>query len=76
MNNWGIEHNLVKAGGRRIVQDFRKRGLNPQDLKTIRRTQGCAFQLEVYTSRISPPRAEINLLDLPQERLITQRENP
>jgi hypothetical protein len=30
----------------------------------------------VYISRISPPKAEINLMDLPQERLITQRENP
>jgi hypothetical protein len=30
----------MKVGRRRIVQDSRKRGLNPQDLKTIRRTQG------------------------------------
>jgi hypothetical protein len=34
-----IEQNLVKDGNQRIVQGFRKRGLNPQDLRTIRRTQ-------------------------------------
>jgi hypothetical protein len=39
MNSLDIEQNLAKAGSRRIVQDFRKRGLNPQDLRTIRRTQ-------------------------------------
>jgi hypothetical protein len=36
----GFEQNLRKAGSRRIVQDSRKMGLNPQDLKTIRRIQG------------------------------------
>jgi hypothetical protein len=40
MNSLGFGQNLEKAGSRRIVQDFRKRGLNPQDLKTIKRTQG------------------------------------
>jgi hypothetical protein len=40
MNSLGIRKNLVKAGSRRIVQDSKKRGLNPQDLKTIKRTQG------------------------------------
>jgi hypothetical protein len=40
MNRWGIGQNLAKAGRRRIVWDSRKRGLNPQDLKTIKRTQG------------------------------------
>jgi hypothetical protein len=40
MNNMGIEQNLAKAGSKRIVQDSRKRGLNTQDLKTIKRTQG------------------------------------
>jgi hypothetical protein len=40
MNNLGIGQDLAKAGRRRIVQDSRKRGLNPQDLRTIKRTQG------------------------------------
>jgi hypothetical protein len=40
MNKLGIGQNLAKAGSRRIVLDSRKRGLNPQDLKTIKRTQG------------------------------------
>jgi hypothetical protein len=39
MNSSDIEQNLRKDGNKRIVRDFRKRGLNPQDLKTIRRTQ-------------------------------------
>jgi hypothetical protein len=39
MNSLGIEQNLAKDGNRRIVQDFKKRGLNPQDLRTVRRTQ-------------------------------------
>jgi hypothetical protein len=34
-----IEKNLVKDGNQRIVQGFKKRGLNPQDLRTIRRIQ-------------------------------------
>jgi hypothetical protein len=40
MNNLGFRKNLMKAGSRRIVQGSRKRGLNPQDLKIIRRIQG------------------------------------
>jgi hypothetical protein len=40
MNILDIGQNLVKDGNRRIVQDLRERGLNPQDLITIRRTQG------------------------------------
>jgi hypothetical protein len=39
MNSLGIEQNLVKDGNKIIVQDFRKGELNPQDLRTIRRTQ-------------------------------------
>jgi hypothetical protein len=39
MNSLGIEQNLTKDGNRRIVQDFKKGELNPQDLRTIRRTQ-------------------------------------
>jgi hypothetical protein len=40
MNNLGIGQNLMKDGSRRIVQDSIKRGLNLQDLKIIKRTQG------------------------------------
>jgi hypothetical protein len=40
MNNLGMGQNLVKARSRRIVRDYRKRDLNPQDLKTIKMTQG------------------------------------
>jgi hypothetical protein len=40
MNSLGIRQNLMKAGRRRIVQDYRKRGLNLQDLEIIKRTQG------------------------------------
>jgi hypothetical protein len=40
MNNLDIRKNLAKVGNQRIVQDFREKGLNPQDLRTIRRTQG------------------------------------
>jgi hypothetical protein len=40
MNILGFRKNLVKDGRRRMVWDFRKRGLNPQDLKTIKSIQG------------------------------------
>jgi hypothetical protein len=38
MNNMDIEQSLMETGNRRVVRDFRERGLNPQDLKTTRRT--------------------------------------
>jgi hypothetical protein len=40
MNSLGFSQILTKAGSRRIVQGSRKNGLNPQDLKNIRRIQG------------------------------------
>jgi hypothetical protein len=40
MNSLAFGQILAKAGSRRIVQGSRKKGLNPQDLKTIRRIQG------------------------------------
>jgi len=76
MNILGFRKNLVKDGRRRMVRDFRKRGLNPQDLKTIKSIQGWDFLLKVYTSKISPPRAEISLLVQPPQILIIQRKNP
>jgi hypothetical protein len=33
-----IGQNLVEIGNRRMVQNFRRRGVNPRDLKTTRRT--------------------------------------
>jgi hypothetical protein len=39
MNSLDIEKNLAKDGNRGIAQDFKKGELNPQDLRTIRRTQ-------------------------------------
>jgi hypothetical protein len=38
MNNMDIGQSLVDTGNRRVVQNFRKREENPQDLKTTRRT--------------------------------------
>jgi hypothetical protein len=38
MNNMDIRKSLVETRNRRVVRDFRKRGANPQDLKTTRRT--------------------------------------
>jgi hypothetical protein len=38
MNNMDIGKSLVETGNRRVVQYFRKRGSNPQDLRTTRRT--------------------------------------
>jgi hypothetical protein len=40
MNILGFGQNLTKAGIKRIVRDSKKGGLNPQDLKTIKRIQG------------------------------------
>jgi hypothetical protein len=39
MNSLDIEQNLAKDGNIEIVQDFKKGELNPQALRTIRRTQ-------------------------------------
>jgi hypothetical protein len=40
MNSLGLRQNLARAGSKIIVRDSRKRGLNPQDLKTIIMIQG------------------------------------
>jgi hypothetical protein len=39
MNNMDIGQSLVETENKRVVRDFRKRGANPQDLKTTKRTQ-------------------------------------
>jgi hypothetical protein len=38
MNNMDIRQSIMETGNIRVVQDFRKRGSNPQDLRTTRRT--------------------------------------
>jgi hypothetical protein len=38
MNNMDIGQSLVETGNRRVVRDFIKRGENPQDFKTTKRT--------------------------------------
>jgi hypothetical protein len=38
MNNMDIGQSLVDTGNRRVARGFRKRGANPQDLKTTKRT--------------------------------------
>jgi hypothetical protein len=38
MNNMDIGQSLMETGNKRVVQDFRKRVSNPQDLRTRRRT--------------------------------------
>jgi hypothetical protein len=40
MNSSEVRQNLVRTGRRRVVQDSRRRGLNPQDLRTIGRILG------------------------------------
>jgi hypothetical protein len=75
MNGSRVKQNLVRTGRRRVVQDSRRRGLNPQDLRTMGRFLELSFLLEVCINKISPPRVEINLLEKPQEILITQRNN-
>jgi hypothetical protein len=38
MNNMDIGQSLVETGNKRMVQNFRRKGANPRDLKTTRRT--------------------------------------
>jgi hypothetical protein len=40
MNSSRVKQNLARTGRRRVVQDLRRRGLNPQDLRTIGRVLG------------------------------------
>jgi hypothetical protein len=38
MNNMDIGQSLVETGNKRMVQNFIRKGANPRDLKTTRRT--------------------------------------
>ena len=71
MNSSGIRQDLTRTGRRGVVQDSRRRGLNPQDLRTMERILGGAFLLEVYISKISPLKVEINPFRQSQQRPIT-----
>jgi hypothetical protein len=35
MNSLGVRQDLTRTGRRRVVWDSRRKGLNPQDLKTM-----------------------------------------
>jgi hypothetical protein len=35
MRNSRIRHNLMRNGRRKVIWDSRRRGLNPQDLRTM-----------------------------------------
>jgi hypothetical protein len=71
MNSLGVRQDLTKTRRRGAVWDSRRRGLNPQDLRTMKNILEGAFLLEVYINKISPLKAEINLLRQSQKRPIT-----
>jgi hypothetical protein len=70
MNNLGVRQNPTKNGRRRVVQDSRRRDLNPQDLRTMKKILEGSFLLEVYINKISPLKVEINHLRQSQKRPI------
>jgi hypothetical protein len=76
MSNSRTRQNLRRDGRRKVIQDSRRRVLNPQYLRTMGKFLSLAFLLKVYINRISHLRVVINPLDKPQVRLITQREKP
>jgi hypothetical protein len=71
MNSLGVRQDPMRTGRRIIVRDYRRKGLNPQDLRTMETILEGAFLLEVYINKISPLKVEINLLRQSQQRLIT-----
>jgi hypothetical protein len=71
MNSLVIRQDLTRTGRRGVFQDSRRRGLNPQDLRTTENILEGSFLLEVYINKISPLKVEINLLRQSQKRLIT-----
>jgi hypothetical protein len=70
MNNLGVRQNPTKNGRRMVVQDSRRRDLNPQDLRTMKKILEGSFLLEVYINKISPLKVEINHLRQSQKRPI------
>jgi hypothetical protein len=76
MRNSRIRQNPIRTGRRKLIWDSRRRGLNPQDLRTMGKFLRLAFLLKVYINRIPHLRVIIDPLEQPHVRLITQRENP
>jgi hypothetical protein len=62
MNSLGVRQDLTRTGRRGVVRDSRRRGLNPQYLRTMENILEGAFLLEVYIRKISLLKVEINLL--------------
>ena len=71
MNILGIRQDLTRTRRRGVVQGSKRRGLNPQGSRTIEKILEGAFLLEVYISKISPLKVEINLLIQSQKIPIT-----
>jgi hypothetical protein len=61
----GERQDPTRIGRRRVVQDSRRKGLTPQELRTMENILGEAFLLEVYINKISPLKVEINLFRHP-----------
>jgi hypothetical protein len=70
MNSLGVRQDLTRTGRRGVVRDSRRRGLNPQDSRTMENILEEAFLLEVYIIKISPLKVEINLLRQSHKRPI------
>jgi hypothetical protein len=70
MNKWGAIQDPTRTGRKRIGQDSRRKALTPQKLRTMENILGEAFQLEVYTNKISLLKVEINLFRHSQQRPI------
>ena len=62
MNSLGVRQDLARTGRLGVVQNSRRKGLNPQYLRTMENILEGAFLLEVYISKISPLKVETNLL--------------
>ena len=71
MNGLGTRQDPTRTGRGRVVLDSTRKVLTPQDLRTMEKTLGGAFQLEVYIKKISPLKVEIKLLRQSQKRLLT-----
>jgi hypothetical protein len=62
MNNLGVRQDPNKTERMGVVKDSRRRGLNPQDLRTMKNILEGAFLLQLYIRNISPLKVEIKLL--------------
>jgi hypothetical protein len=71
MNSLGVRQHPTRIGRRRVVRDSRRKGLNPQDLRTMENILEGAFLLEVYINKIPPLKVEINIFRQSNQRPIT-----